>query len=238
MNQIIKKLFEQYCQSNYLFLKTKEEVEKSVFLFSDSLKHDLTRAFYLGELTDIPIEFPDLYNKIQNLLTKVPSLSDPRLIAIRDKKNQIGEEISKILESSRKFYEISKLESLQALYNNHTPQNILILVQTLDFNDLENKITSAESYADAFDKIYLTYLKNLLTPLKRIQKYPDSTRVKPESINDYPELNQLIKREISLIIPTLYRLLRRGEVGLELLDLCYKQKFSFLCYMEISGKKR
>ncbi len=226
MNPEIRKLFERYCYSKGLTPKTGDEVDVLQREFFGSLSNDLMRAFYLDQLNRISIQLPDLTQGIHGLLTQLPSVQDPRLQSLREQKVQLDKALSQTLEADRLLYQLSQNDFIRNVQDQPNVEGLVKLAQKFDPAYWHSQINQLEANARVFDQFYHKNLKEFLDEMDDIRKKLKGPTIKKSEL----------KAPLQKVLPVVYRLGRRGEMGLELIELVSKGRLSFLCYAELVTK--
>ncbi len=221
INTDIKNLFKQYCYDHNILSEDATELEKTIRAFTESLTHDLTRALYLNKLTDHPVAFPDPIKEIQ-LLLKQFVVADPYLKSLRDRPFALGDDLQELLEVERQCYSLVRDPIIQELLKNPTEEGLRQVIHRFDLAEWKQRIEHVQSLTH-FDHIYDEDLQKFLQCMEEGQN-PNQT------LEEHQKL-------LNAILPIVYRLVRRGEVGLELVDLVLEGRFSYLCFVQIIATK-
>ncbi|MBF0287162.1 MAG: hypothetical protein HQM14_05030 [SAR324 cluster bacterium] len=217
----VKNLFKQYSYNKNILAEDAAEIEKVIRAFTESLTHDLIRALYLNNLTDDPVDFPDPIKAIQLLLQQF-AVEDPYLKNLRDRPFALGDDLQELLNVERQCYSLIQDPIIQELLNNPTENGFNQAVKGFDLAEWEKRVKHVESLTH-FDHVYDEDLKRFLQCMK-------------DGKNDGPVPAESQKL-LDAIFPVAYRLVRRGEVGLQLIDLVLQGRFSYLCFVQIIATK-
>ncbi len=216
MNETLYQLFRQYCEHKNWSLTQTTQIEEAIRSFTESITHDLLRAYYLNQLTDHPVERPDPIQVAQSLLSQVP-LHDLQLQRARDHKFGLGDDLLKILSLEEKLYALSQLPLCNRLLQKPTPGSAPFDFKGINLNEWQQYVLQAQKISH-FDAVYCQSLQSFVKLLQQgvtVQKASQPV----EPIQDQ-------------IVPVVYGLSRRGKIGLELVDLVRKGRLSYLSYVQ------
>ena len=205
-NTDIENLFKRFCSNKNVSSQDAVDIEVSIHEFTEALGHDLIRALYLNKLTDEPISFPNPVAETQALLNLI-SIEDPHLKIIKDRDFSLGEDLKSLLETERKYYALVLHEDMQLLQKDPTEKTLSQILNNFNLENWKNTIKEI-SKLTYVDEIYDQGIKTFLEEMTK--------GLAMEDINDAAQTM------LSTLLPVLYRLTRRGEVGLELIVTCYQ----------------
>ncbi|MBF0279358.1 MAG: hypothetical protein HQM13_16295 [SAR324 cluster bacterium] len=213
----IKKLFEDYCHNNNIVLQNTAEIESAIHTFTQSLDHHLIRLLYLDQLTEYPVEFSNPIKEVQDLLKEFP-VQDAFLKKIREQTFSLGDDLKEVLEVERKYYSLIQHESLQSISINSPGKEWGQLLKNFNLQERLKQARQVETL-DHFDEIYDGEFKALLRCLEESQSQEPGS----------PEF----QKSTMPVLPIIDRLVRRGEIGLELINLVLQGRFSYLCFVQL-----
>ncbi|MBF0350341.1 MAG: hypothetical protein HQM11_04885 [SAR324 cluster bacterium] len=226
MYEPLQRMFERFCHNSGLVPANDHEMEQAIQAFAETATHDLTRAFYLKELRLHPVEITPIGIDVQRILKKLPKIEDASLQTLCNQEFGLGDDLVDNLKSDHQLYSISQNDAIKAYQEDPSKTNMIALVENFNLEECLSLKKQIEEQALRFDEIYHDALNKFLEYFKQIQ----------EEIKKTDQQGGLPSRRES-ILPTIYIMTRRGEVGIELIHLTLQGYFSYLCYLDIIQKR-
>lgn len=240
MNKELKKLFKRYNYTKNYFPQDILDLQAAIFDFTESLSHDLIRALHLKKLVDYPIRGSRPTKRIQDLLKKLANVQDPRLKAFLNQNLTfaLGEDSLQLMRGDHQSYLIAQDKAIQELLDipkEHIHQH---LIDHFSIDLLKQKFDQLEQDTIYIDKRYHDYFHEFLALISQLKQLsPVSGTVdEPSSEEDTQDTSN--SQTLDRFLYRLHRLVRRAEVGLEVIELVQVGQLSFMWYTEIMNEEK